>query len=65
MTILVSEFFKKESDNEATYSTFYLSSKTEIINNESNIDNILESIYNNIRSDNIPKSHGKGLTFYY
>ena len=50
MTILVIEFKKIENDDERKHSTFYLNSKAEIIN-ESDIDNIFESIYITIVSN--------------
>ena len=51
MTTLVLGFKKIESDNETKYGTFYLASKTKTVINESNIDNVFESIYNMILSN--------------
>ena len=44
-TLLVLEFKKIENDDETKYSTFYLNSKAGAVINESDIDNISESIY--------------------
>ena len=53
------EFQKIESDNKAIQSTFYSNSKTEAIINESDIDDVFESIYSIIIS-NIQKYLGQG-----
>ena len=45
VTPLVLEFTKIESDSSTKYSTFYLNSKAETIINESNIDEVFESIH--------------------
>ena len=50
---------KSESDDETKYSTFYSASKTETIINESDIDDVFESIYSTIMS-NVQKSITKG-----
>ena len=59
VTTLVVEFKKIESDDETKYSTFYSNSKAEAVVNESNIDDIFQSIYTTIMS-NIQKSLEKG-----
>ena len=59
MQTLVLVFQKIESDYKSKYDTSYSHSKTEIIINESNIDDALESIYTKNIS-NIQKSLGKG-----
>ena len=46
--------------NEAKYSTFYSSSKTETVINESDIDDVFELIYSTIKSD-MQKLLGKSL----
>ena len=58
VTTLVLEFKKIESDDKAKYSTFYMNPKAEI--NESDIDDLFESIYIMIIS-NIQKFLGKSL----
>ena len=45
VTTMILEFKKIESDDATNYSTFYSNSKTETIINESDIDDIFESIY--------------------
>ena len=55
MTTLVLVFKKIESDDKTKYNTFYSNSKVEIIVNESDIDDIFETMYTTIRS-NIQKS---------
>ena len=55
---LVLELKKIESDDETKYSIFYPSSKAEMFNNESDIDDAPESTYITITS-NIQKSWGK------
>ena len=52
-------FEKIESEDKTNYDNFYSSSKAEIIVNESDIDDVFESIYSTIIS-NIEKSLGKG-----
>ena len=52
-------FKKIESEDKTNYDNFYSSSKAEIIVNESDIDDVFESIYSTIIS-NIEKSLGKG-----
>ena len=47
---LVIELKKTESDDATKYTTFSSNSKAEMIINESNIDDIFESIYNTIIS---------------
>ena len=42
---LVSEFKKIESDDKIKYNTFYSHSKAETIVNESDINDVFESIY--------------------
>ena len=59
VTTLVVEFKKIESDDETKHSTFYSNSKAEAVVNESNIDDIFQSIYTTIMS-NIQKSLEKG-----
>ena len=59
VTALVMEFKKIESDDATKYNTFYSNSKAETIINESDIDNVFESIYCKIIS-NIQKSIRKG-----
>ena len=58
LTTLVLELKKIESDDETKYSIFYPSSKAEMFNNESDIDDAPESTYITITS-NIQKSWGK------
>ena len=55
---LLLDFQNIESDDQAKYSTFYLSSKAETIISESDIDDVFESIYITILS-NIQKLHGE------
>ena len=45
VTTMILEFKKIESDDATNYSTFYSNSKIETIINESDIDDIFESIY--------------------
>ena len=59
-TTIVLEFKKIESDDKTQYSTFYLNSKAKANINESDIDNVFESIYSTVIS-NILKSVGKIL----
>ena len=59
MTTLVLAFKKIENKDKTKFNNFYSSSKAEIIINESDIDNLFESIYSTIIS-NIQKSLGKG-----
>ena len=58
--ILVLEFKKTESNEKTKYIIFYSNSKAETVINESDIDDVFESIYISIIS-NIQKSLGKGL----
>ena len=51
---------KTESEDNAKYDNFYSDSKAEIITNESDIDDVFQSIYSTIMI-NIQKSSGKGL----
>ena len=60
MTTLALEFKKLESVDATKYTTFYSNSKAEMNINESNIDNVFESIYATVIS-NIQKSFAKGL----
>ena len=55
LTTLVLELKKIESDDETKYIIFYPSSKAEMFNNESDIDDAPESTYITITS-NIQKS---------
>ena len=57
-TTLVLVFKKIESEDKTKYDTFYLSSKTEIIINESDIDDVFQLIYTTIIW-NIQKYLGK------
>ena len=59
MTTLVLVFKKIESEDKTKYDTFYSNSKAGVFTNESNIDDIFQSIYTTIIS-NIQKSLGKG-----
>ena len=59
MTILALVLKEIESDDKTKYYTLYSNSKAEIIINESNTDDVFESIYTTIIS-NIEKSLGKG-----
>ena len=59
MTTLVLVFKKIESEDKTKYDTFSSSSKGEIIINESDIDDVFQSIYTTIIT-NIQKSLGKG-----
>ena len=56
---LVLEFKNMQSDGETKYRTFYVSSKAEILINESDVNDVFGSIYITIIS-NIQKSFGKG-----
>ena len=47
-TTLVLVFKKIESEDKTKYDTFYLSSKTEIIINESDIDDMFQLIYTTV-----------------
>ena len=62
VTTLVLVFKKKESEDNSKFYNFYSSSKAEITINESDIDNVFESIYSTIIS-NIQKSLGKGSSW--
>ena len=59
VTTLVLVFKKIESKDKTKYENFYSSSKAEIVDNESYIENVFKSIYTNIIA-NIEKSLGKG-----
>ena len=59
MTTLFLEFENIESDDKTKYVTYYSQSKADTIINESDIDDIFESIYTTILS-NIQKSLRKG-----
>ena len=59
MTTLVLVFTKIESEDKTKYDNFYSSSKAEIIINESDIDDVFQSIYT-INITNTQKSLGKG-----
>ena len=52
---IVLEFKKRQSYDKTLYSTFYSNSKAETIINESDIDDVFESIYSTIIS-NLQKS---------
>ena len=62
MTILALVLKQIESDDKMKYYTLYSISKAEIIINESNTDDVFESIYTTIIS-NIEKSLGKGSSW--
>ena len=51
VTTLVLNFKKIKSEDKTKYDNFYSSSKAEIIVNESDIDDLLESIYSTIISN--------------
>ena len=59
MTPLVLVFKKIESEDKTKHDNFYSSSKAEIIINESDIDDVFQSIYTTI-TKNIQKSLRKG-----
>ena len=59
VTTLFLEFENIEKDDKTKYDTYYSQSKAETIINESDIDDIFESIYTTILS-NIQKSLRKG-----
>ena len=63
VTTLVSKLKKTESDDETKYTTFYSNSNAETIINESDIDDIFESIYREIVSNiqNILEKDWSGL----
>ena len=52
MTTLALALEKTESEDKTKYATFYSNSKTEIIINENDIDDVFESIYTTIISNN-------------
>ena len=62
MTTLALVLKKIESDDKTKYYTLYSISKAEILINESNTDDVFESIYTTIIS-NIGKSLGKGSSW--
>ena len=51
MATLVLMFIKIESNDETKYKTFYSTSKTETVINESDIDDVFESVYSTIMSN--------------
>lgn len=57
---LILVFKEVASDDETKYSTLYSYSKTETVVNQSDIDDVFETIYNTIKP-NIQNSLGKGL----
>ena len=59
VTTLVLVFKKIENEDKTKYVNFYLSSKAEIIINESDIDDVFQSIYTTIITSR-QKSLGKG-----
>ena len=59
VTTIVLEFKNIENDYKTACSTFYLNSRVETVNNESDIDDVFESTYSTI--SNMQKSLGKGL----
>ena len=59
VTTLVLVFKKIESEDKTKYVNFYSSSNAEIIINESDVDNMFQSIYTTVLT-NIQKSLGKG-----
>ena len=59
MTTLVLVFKRIEIEDKTKFDKSYLRSKAEIIINESDIDDVFESIYSTVIS-NIQKSLGKG-----
>ena len=63
VTKLVIVFKKIESKDKTKYDTFYSSSKAEIVINDSDIDNVFQSIYTTIIS-NIQKSLEKGSGWF-
>ena len=48
MTALVLVFKKMESENKTKYDTFYSHSKAETVTDESDIDDVFQSIYTTI-----------------
>ena len=58
MTTLVLVLKKIESEDKTSFYNFYSRSKAEIIVNESDIENVFESIYSTVTS-NVQKSLGK------
>ena len=61
MTTLVIEFTKIKREDATKYTNFYSKSKAETIINESDIDDVFESVYTTIIL-NIQKYIGKGLS---
>ena len=59
VTTLALMFRKIESEHKTKNDNFFLSSKAELIINESDIDNVFQSSYTSITT-NIKKSSGKG-----
>ena len=64
VTTLVIVFKKIETEDEAKYDNFYLSSKTEIIINESDIHNVFQSIYTKIIT-NIQRYRNTKIVYKY
>ena len=62
MATLILVFKKIVSKDKTKLHNFFVSSKAEIIINESDIDDVLESTYSTIISD-IKNSLGKGLAW--
>ena len=60
MTTLVIEFTKIKREDATKYTNFYSKSKAETIINESDIDDVFESVYTTIIL-NVQKYIGKGL----
>ena len=50
ITILILVFKKNESEDKTKYDNFYSSSKTEMIINERDIDDVFQSIITNIQT---------------
>ena len=62
MTTLVSEFKKFQNDDKTLYLTFHSHSKAETIINDSNIDDVFESIYTTVMPK-IQKSLGQSSSW--
>ena len=62
MTALVLEFKMIETGDKTKYDTFYLNSKAKTIINESDVNDVFESIYTTVISS-IQKSLGKGSDY--
>ena len=63
VTTLVLVYKKIENEAKTKYGNFYSSSKTEIITNESDIDDVFQSIHT-ILTWNIQKSSGSGWLLF-